>query len=82
MFKELLSKRWLRDPDGARKYPEHQGVQMSGAYALGMVAGSDDAKSAVINAKGIEAWGQSHWKRLSWLIDEPGADTQLIISFR
>ena len=27
---------------------------MSGAYALGMVAGSDDAKSAVINAKGIE----------------------------
>ena len=37
-----------------RKYPEHQGVQMSGAYALGMVAGSDDAKSAVINAKGIE----------------------------
>ena len=28
---------------------------MSGAYALGMVAGADDAKTAVINAKGIEA---------------------------
>eukprot|EP00913_Durusdinium_trenchii_P009817 g9217.t1 len=37
------------------KYHEHQGVQMSGAYALGMVAGGDDAKAAVISAKGIEA---------------------------
>ena len=37
-----------------RKYPEHQGVQMSGAYAVGMVAGGDDAKAAVINAQGIE----------------------------
>lgn len=39
---------------GCRKYPEHQGVQMSGAYALGMVAGSDDAKNAVLAANGIE----------------------------
>lgn len=32
---------------------------MSGAYALGMVAGGDDAKAAVISAKGIEALGPS-----------------------
>jgi hypothetical protein len=34
---------------------------MSGAYALGMVAGSDDAKSAVINAKGIEEREGIQW---------------------